>query len=976
MPLTLITGPANSGKARAVLEAVRAEAARGREPILVLPTRADLEHYRRELAEGDAVIGVRLERFAGLVSEIARRAGVSGRPLGALARERLAAVAASSVRLTALQEAARTPGFARALARLVAELEAQRVTPQRLRAAMRAWSAADGGRHAYAEDLARLYDAWRELADGLGAITLERMAAQALDVLRREPSRWQGTPVMFYGFDDLTALQLDAVETLARVVDAPVTVSLAYEGGRLAFAGRATTFQTLAPLAVEHQALPARAEHYAPDSRPALHHLERWLFEPAAARVDAAGALRLLEAGGERAELELIAGQIRALLDGGMPGEQIAVVLRSLAPVQPLLCEVFEAADIPFALEHRARFAHTAIGRGVLALLRCALADGSAEDLLAFLRTPGVLTRPELADRLEAKVRSQGVVSAAGARKLWEEDNWPLERLDRIAAAAARGPAELVARVDIELQSLFSAPWRRTAPRLAASELDDARALAAGRRALSELAELAELRLGSGGAAVDAQSLLGALEALELVSGETARPGAVAVTEPLELRARRVRALFLAGLQERVFPAMARHEPFLGEDERRRLAEASGLALPRRDVLGGERYLLYATVSRPEELLVLSWHVADDDGGAVSRSLFVDDICDLFDSSLHEQRARRPLGAVDWPGPGAPPPAAAARERAAAEPRRAAQAISPLGAEGLAAMLEDEPVWSASSLELWAGCPVRWFVERGLRLADLEPEAEPLTRGTLAHEVLEATLTALAQETGSARLTADRLPLARRLLAQEIERHVSEGALSVRPERRPAARRRLEVDLERYLEHACRAAGGLEPRLLEAEFGFSEDGPPALDLGEGVRIRGRIDRVDVDAANQAVVYDYKGRRVPEPAKWVSERRFQIAIYMHAAQTLLDLDVVGGFYQPLGSGDLRARGVLAEEAAIDLDCVNGDTRPREDVDALVEQALEVARQAASEVRRGALEPRPSTCAWEGGCAYPSICRCET
>ena len=26
-------------------------------------------------------------------------------------------------------------------------------------------------------------------------------------------------------------------------------------------------------------------------------------------------------------------------------------------------------------------------------------------------------------------------------------------------------------------------------------------------------------------------------------------------------------------------------------------------------------------------------------------------------------------------------------------------------------------------------------------------------------------------------------------------------------------------------------------------------------------------------------------------------------------------------------------------------------------------------------RGELEARPGTCAWEGGCSYPSICRCE-
>ncbi len=50
MPLTLITGPANAAKAGAVLERFRAALAL--EPLLVVPTAADVEHYQRELAGG------------------------------------------------------------------------------------------------------------------------------------------------------------------------------------------------------------------------------------------------------------------------------------------------------------------------------------------------------------------------------------------------------------------------------------------------------------------------------------------------------------------------------------------------------------------------------------------------------------------------------------------------------------------------------------------------------------------------------------------------------------------------------------------------------------------------------------------------------------------------------------------------------------------------------------------------------------
>ena len=55
MPLTLITGPANAAKAGAVLERFRA--AIPRDPVLVVPTSADVQHYQRELAAEGIVLG-------------------------------------------------------------------------------------------------------------------------------------------------------------------------------------------------------------------------------------------------------------------------------------------------------------------------------------------------------------------------------------------------------------------------------------------------------------------------------------------------------------------------------------------------------------------------------------------------------------------------------------------------------------------------------------------------------------------------------------------------------------------------------------------------------------------------------------------------------------------------------------------------------------------------------------------------------
>src|SRR6476661_4231447 len=187
MPLTLITGPANAGKAGRVLDAYRA--ALDREPLLVVPRFDDVTHYQRELAAAGVAFGGTVVRFVRLVAEVARRAGSTGSVLGPVQRDRMVAAAIARSRLDALAASARSAGFARAAAELFAELQRGVVTPDALRGALAA-AGGGGSQRRYGAEVVALYEAYRAGLDAAGAVDRDLFSWRALDALRSHPRRW------------------------------------------------------------------------------------------------------------------------------------------------------------------------------------------------------------------------------------------------------------------------------------------------------------------------------------------------------------------------------------------------------------------------------------------------------------------------------------------------------------------------------------------------------------------------------------------------------------------------------------------------------------------------------------------------------------------------------------------------------------------------------------------------------------------
>jgi ATP-dependent helicase/DNAse subunit B len=987
MGLQLIVGPPNSGRAGAIrrrfLELIE------RDPVLVVPTRDDADRFERELSQtAGAVTGGSVRTFPWLFEDVARATGAELRPrLTPAQRLWLVRSAARNADLRILRPSAASAGFASAAERLIGELQAGAVDPQTLEA--RAAAAETDG--AYEAELASIYRAYEELRDRSARADRHSLAAAATAALRTDPDSWGRRPVFLYGFDDLTVEQLELVQALASVSD--VMVAVTFEN-RAALEARGGMLGELRARGGEVVDEPSADPSYTLSET--LFHLERNLFEPAPHVQSSDGGVVFLSAAGERAEAEQIGGEVAALLHSGADPNEIAIVLRSPERHGSLYEEVLSGLEVPVAVEAHVPFAGTATGRGVIALVRAVLADGTADDVLAFLRTPG-RARPDQVDWLERDVRRRGLRAAADAFERWRERaGWLPGEAERLRAAQ---PAELFSMAAGLARALAERRHDRAAPRPRRAGSLELRAAAEAGGALAEIGEL--------GLATGAEEVLAALEELRVPLWRGPAEGRVRILSPYRARARRVRHLFVASLQEGDFPTHDPGDPLLGEDRRRELG------LPaRRDPEHEERYLFYSCVSRPSERLYLSWRDSDDDGQVLAPSPFLDDVRDLLPSGDDATRVptrRRGLEKVTFDAADAPTPDELARSIAAlgrstshGSPLRdlgvpgavAEPLLERLGAaahriNGLPGPLTDRPVldvlgarehYGASTLEEFAVCSYRWFVRHELEPQEIEPDPEPLTQGAILHEVLERLY---ADPPGHNALPRPDdleawLGRSRELLADVADRRgLAPDALG------RVGRKRMAVLVERFLTQEAESETPLRPHpeLIEASFGEGDDDdrPPLAMNGFG--LHGKIDRVDTDPPGRVgLVRDYKlGRTVTPGARLEKEGKLQPQLYMLALREVWGIEPIGGVYVPLGAtDDPRARGLLRKEHRELLDearFVNRDFLDDERFDDALSAARAHAAEIVGRMRRGDItrDPIDDTC--PPYCRFQPICRRE-
>jgi len=656
MALTLLAGPANSGKVAALLE--RYLHLLERDPVLIVPNRSDVDRIERDLLRrSPALMGGSIGTFDDVFRELARGDG-QGRQVATDAQRVLVLRrSVARVSLNGLTRSSRFPGFGDSLAAVLGELEAGLVDPADLER----------------EDLAALYAEYRAELDRLGLWDRDLERRSAAERLSSELEAWDGRPVLAYGFEDLTGAEWALIEALAARAD--VTVSLPYEPGRPAFESLRRTANDLSKLARDRiEELPARAAEYTP---PGLAFLERGLFADAPPQPPQLfGELRFLEGAGTRGTLELAAEEVLALLREGAPADEIALVFPNLESVREPVETVLAGFGVPYALESRARLPRTPYGRALLSLLRFAWAGGERRDLYGFLRSPySGLTRSHV-DYLEGRLRGRAV----RAPERVEEETVKLrgKPIPRLAEARDEPPLEAVRNL---AEAMLRVAHGLEEPPVGEESRLDLAAYEAVARVVAELEAWERM-----GESASREEVLAALERASVRTGSALEPGRVHLLDLMRARTRSYRVVFALGLEQGGLPRRPRTSPFLDDEARAELDERKrGARLARPDHTARERYLFYTLCTRARERLYLVREAAGDEGSPKEAGPFWDEVRSLFPREETERwTTRRRLSALTWPVDGSP----TERERL-----RAAAALVPQDPDGAAA-LADANGWS------------------------------------------------------------------------------------------------------------------------------------------------------------------------------------------------------------------------------------------------------------------------------------------
>ena len=656
----------------------------------------------------------------------------------------------------------------------------------------------------------------------------------------------------------------------------------------------------------------------------------------------APGEVRIVVAESASQEAALIADTLRrAHLAGGVPWSSMAILVRSATRQVPLLRRALSASGVPVSVAGDELPLPEEPGtRPLLTLLRCALAPGTLDEQTAAELLTGPL----------------GGTDALGLRRL---RRW----LRTVTDAAADGPvpqrdgaaADLLAAAILDPRELTMVPQQVAAPadrlaRLLSVARDE---IAAGRSAeellwavwdasgLAPAWQAASAAGGAAGAAADRDldavlalfdaaarftdtlppgapglfidSLAGQEIAGNTLAAQATRDEAVRILTAHRSKGLEWDLVVVAGVQEETWPDLRLRGSLLGVDELAEVAsgvtagpeaaDAAAAALASK-LLAEERRLFYVAATRAKRTLVVT--AVGGDGADTRPSRF---LAELAGDAIEVERACEPghrwlslaaltadlrRAAADRSRP------LPVRRAAAAELARLARAgtrgahpahwyaLMPLSDDGPIATAGEQVRLSPSQVEAFTRCGLRWLLESaaGAGRSDVLRHL-----GTVIHAAA-----VLAAGGASGPEIDSRI--------DDIWHHLDFGSVWYSAKQREQAERMVRKFL------AWHAANPRELVAVEQSL--------QVQIGQ-VQITGRVDRLERDERDRAVVVDLKtGSSAPREEDLGRHPQlgvYQLAVLLGAFERFGLTEPGGAELVQVGKAGLTARARIQPQRAL-------------------------------------------------------------
>ena len=817
---------------------------------------------------------------------------------------------------------AEMPGAWGALLATLHDLKDAKVDPER---ALDAVSQSENNSPADLQPLMGLYRAFLDEKTRMDVIDRDDLANSAESFAGRSAFLQRQSRILYYGFYDVTQVQLDLFHTIVRHY--PTTLFFPMVKGHPAYGFAERFFERhLFGLMGPAPESPVATILPGPRNDDGL-----WRSgQPS----------RILSVSGPLDELTVVAKDILSLVEErGYGFEDIGVVARTLAGYETLLPRIFDQHAIPFTSTMSRPVSEFPLGKACLQLLDLRVSGFRRDRVIELLSLPFL----RLSSACPSMVTPRHDVWDAATRRLgitkgmdeWTrltrylEKDLPLRDDDdgellgpRLSCEHIRNLWTAVSTLAFSLQSVpDSGTWEdygEHVQRLCDEWLDESAGGSDGQvndshplleyvaQALVELRRLSAIHREV--TLVDFTAAFHRIMDETLVPITSSRVGGVQVFDAMAARGVAFRALYMLGLNEKIFPRHIREDAFLRDRTRRFLEVDLGFKIQEKLTGYDEEKLLFAILCRSaREQVTLLYQRADEAGRSLLPSGYLAEVQrtvgtgeQVVPRRLTMKFERSPQYHLDRLTPSEMAMKSLLKRLV---PRRLLEDGYEAGrivARGLPALssldgteqsLGDydgitgplESAWqamqssgaSATALQEYAACPFRYFAKQVLRLRPLAiPESidqiGPAELGTLAHSILRRCLQTLSTDGYFSHTTSidpmERLAQAAR---EEFERFAGSHPVGY-----PLIWRLHQERLVTMLRDALRedvaemGREGWEPMLFEEEVRGTLNAPLSGRPGElaEILITGRLDRVDWSQSRHAyriIDYKFKASRHPD-----------------------------------------------------------------------------------------------------------------